>query len=153
MKKLVLFGLILLLASTSLAAYWGDDITIQKGMTIRRIMKNNAGAAVVAGDVIILDTSDTTGVSITTTTTEADPKIFGVVSTGGADQANINIIISGPTGDIAKVSGAIAVDDPLTTSNEAGWLCKGSYGVGSIIGIALNTNASGYGTIEAWVGN
>jgi hypothetical protein len=64
-------------------------LNLAKGKVVERIMKNNDGDAMAAGDAVILDTSDDTGQSVKHTTTEHDPLAFGVVTTGGANQADV----------------------------------------------------------------
>jgi len=128
---------------------------LNKGVPLNRIMKNNSGGALAAGDVVILDTTDNTGQSVTTTTTGDNPLVFGAVTTGGNDQADITICVSGYCGDVLKVDGTtnIAVGDPLSTFTTAKIAQKGSYGSGGVFAIALEayTTDDYSGVIKAWI--
>jgi len=129
--------------------------TLGKGVPMYRAMKNNSGGALAVGDCVILDTSDNTGQSVTTTTTEHHKLIFGIVTVGGNDQADVTVAVNGYAGDVAKVDGTddIAVGDPLSTFSSAGILQKGTWAGGGIGAIALEAYSTddSNGVIKIWV--
>lgn len=131
------------------------SMAIGKGNPVYRAMKNASGGALAAGDVVILDTSDSTGQSVTVTTTGNDPLVFGVVVVGAANGSDVTICVSGYCGDILKVNGTtnIAVGDPLSTFTTAKIAQKGTYGTGAIFAIALEgyTTDDSSGVIKAWI--
>jgi hypothetical protein len=116
--------------------------TFNKSVPTLRIMKNNSGGALATGDVVILDTTDQTGSAATTTTTVADSKVYGVVTTGGADQADIIVAVKGYVASV-KVNGTtdIAIGDPLCTYSAAGIAQKGSTSGVGCFAIALQAYA------------
>lgn len=126
-----------------------------RGQPFYRTMKNNSGGALSAGHVVILDTTDNSGQSVTTTTVANNALAFGVVTTGGADQADVVVGVGGAVGDVVKVDGTtdIAVGDPLSTFTAAGIAQKGSYGTGAIFAIALEAYSTddSSGVIRAWI--
>ena len=142
-------------SDTITAPKLATSMTLNKGIPVYRIMKNNSGGALAAGDVVILDTSDSAGLSVTTTATANDPKVFGVVTTGGNDQADITICVGGACGDVVKVDGTadIAVGDPLATFTTVKIAAKGAYATGGIFAIALEayTTDNSSGVIKAWI--
>lgn len=167
MKKLICFLSVLLILSGSA---WAGDYSTEiransriastlslttKGQPIYRTMKNNSGGVLASGHVVILDTSDNTGKSVTTTTSANNALVFGVVTTGGADQADVVVGVGGAIGDVVKVDGTtdIAVGDPLSTFTTAGIAQKGSFGTGAIFGIALEAYSTddSNGVIKAWI--
>jgi hypothetical protein len=130
-------------------------ILLQKGAVISRVASNAAGSALSVGQVVIFGTADSTGQSVTTSLITADALVFGVVVQAGNAGADVNVRVGGYCGTV-NVNGdtAIAIGDPLCVGGmTAGVAQKGSYGVGSIFGIALQAY-SGHdssGQIKCWI--
>lgn len=104
------------------------------------IINNNAGGALVQGDVVQIDND--VDFSVETTAIEANPEIIGVVVVGGADSTDVLIKYAGEV-LVNKIAGAITRDEFIfssTTAGSADW--AGTGGVGDF-GIALeNTSAT-----------
>ena len=91
-------------------------------------MRNRSGGTLAAGDVVIF-ASNADGESITTTTTQGDDKIFGMVLESIINNAIGNVLIEGYTTQL-KVNGTtdIAVGDLLGTFTSAGIAMKAAAG-------------------------
>lgn len=118
-------------------------------------MRNSSGGTINAGEVVVLDTAQQTGDAVTTTTTQDDPNIFGVMMETVLNGASGFVARSGHI-DNLKVNGTtdIAVGDKLTTFTTAGIAAKQSAatkpGVFAIALEAYSTNDS-LGVIDAFL--
>jgi hypothetical protein len=83
---------------------------------------NNSGGVLEIGEVVVFDTSDLTGKSVTTTTTAGDTEVFGVVQTRGEDGRKVRVAFAG-TIEKVKVNGTTDITAGTTylkTYTEAG---------------------------------
>jgi hypothetical protein len=108
-----------------------------------KLMKNNSGGATAAGDVCILDTSDSSGDVYTTTTTGNSPLVIGMVAETTANAAKGYVQIGGKTTKL-KVDGTtdIAVADFIATFTTVKIGQKGTVGGGNCFAIALEAYAT-----------
>ena len=113
--------------------------------------KNTSGGALATGDVVVLKPS--TGVEVTTTTTEGDPLVIGMVAQIIANNAYGLIQIYGQTASL-KVNGTenIAIGDLIGTSTIAKIGKKAAAGK-SAFAMALEayTNDDSNGVIDAMI--
>jgi len=118
--------------------------------------KNTSGGALSVGDVVVLDTtnSSATEVAFTTTTSANDKAVLGVLIEATASGAYGAVQTKGPTA-VIKVSGtvAIAVGHYLSTHDAAGIAQKATSGYGGVFAIALEAYSTGddSGVIDAWL--
>lgn len=91
-------------------------------------MKNTSGGQLVAGDVVVIK-AVAAGDEFTTTTTQGDDKVLGMVAATIADTAYGLVQVSGKTVSL-KVNGTtdIAIGDYLGTHTDAGIAMKASAG-------------------------
>jgi len=104
----------------------GGDSVAKEQYIVRGF--NNSGGALALGDVVVYD-ANANGNYFTTTTTAADPKIFGMVTETINNGAEGFVLTKGSTIHL-KVNGttAIAVGDLLTTYTDAGIAAKAGTG-------------------------
>lgn len=128
-----------------------------RGGLYKRV-RNNRGSAVVAGDVVIWDTT-VLYPAITVTTTQDDAKVAGVVVENIPNGESGLIQVTGifEVASAVKVNGttAIAVGDVLSTFTTAGIAAKATAGKAGSFAIALEAYsvADSNGTIDALLVN
>lgn len=120
----------------------------------KTFFKNNSGSDLSAGDIVILDTSDSDLESFATTTTGNDPKVTGVLA-DDIDAGNFDeVILEGPVHNL-HVNGTtdIAIGDFIGTYTEAGIGQKCTPGSGACIAIAYEayTANDSNGSIKAMI--
>ena len=117
---------------------------------------NKSGGGVVEGDIVILDTSNSSGdeVAFTTTASANNKLVLGMVIQTIATNGYGQIQTKGPTSAL-KVNGtsAIVAGDHLATYSAAKIGQKAGSGFGGAFAIALTgyANADSSGVIEAWL--
>ena len=116
--------------------------------------RNNSGAARSPGEVVIFDSSVSTDVAYTTTTSQDDAKVLGVVMnyTPSGDEGLVQIY-GASDGAVVKVNGTtdIAAGDFLSTFTTAGIAAKATAGKAGVFAMALEayTTNDSLGTIKA----
>lgn len=106
------------------------------------VLINNSGADLPAGSVVVIDTGGA-GL-VTTTTTAFNPAVTGVLAEAVPAGNSGKVAVSGVV--TVRVTGAVAIGNYLVSSTTAGAAQACTYGG---FAIALSTNASGLGTVEA----
>lgn len=104
-----------------------------------------AGSAINAGDVVVVDPSDTSGNTVATTTTADSVRVYGVALNNATTGARVRVAIP-PSVVTANVAAAVAVGDRLGTSTTAGVLAA-TIAAGSGVGVALTAAAAGKATV------
>ena len=131
----------------------------ERGRVIIR-KRNNSGGAVAAGAPVILDTSKANGRWFTTTTSQDDVKVLGVLKRATPSGQVGQIIVFGAIdeeyGDAGvKVDGTtdIAVGDDLSAFTTAGIAAKATAGKGGVFAKALEAYATNdsLGVIKCFV--
>ncbi len=108
-------------------------------------LANGSGGALAAGDLVVVDSANDD--SVTTTITVSDPKVAGVVVTGGAAGAQIKVAIAGIV--TVNVAGAVSRGDCLGSSGTAGLAqADGACNTAGLFATAL-TSSTGPGTVRA----
>lgn len=116
----------------------GDKVTVS--------LKNGEAGAMVAGDVVIIDTTQDNACVFTTNS--KDLKVVGVVVTGGASGAQVEICVDGIA--TVKVDSAVSRGDALVTSTTSQEAESGAGAVNAVLGKALTEKIGpGSGTVEA----
>ena len=140
------------------AANWNelvDDIVYIKGQVDKLYVTvyNNDANTLVAGDVVILDKSYTSGLGVCLTTTAWDMHVFGVVTSASISTHATGLVAVGGTIENINVNGAVVFGHALVasaTSHRA--VDSGGAGWGpGVVGFALAANASGNATISALI--
>ncbi|KKL11002.1 hypothetical protein LCGC14_2550160, partial [marine sediment metagenome] len=117
---------------------------------------NKSSASVAPGDVVILDTTDSTAteVAFATTATADNKLVLGMAIENIANNAYGLIQTKGPTGSL-KVNGitAIAVGDHIATYSAVKIGQQAGSGLGGAFAIALEAynTADSSGVIDAWL--
>jgi len=115
-------------------------------------IKNTSGSQRVAGDVVIIK-GIATAVEVTTTITQGDDKVYGMVAETIEDDASGYVQVKGFTADL-KVDGTIdiAIDDPLGTFTTACIAMKAAAG-DQVFALALEgyTDDASDGVIDAYI--
>lgn len=114
------------------------------------LMKNTSGVGLVAGDIVILK-SVAAGNEVTTTTSQGDDKVFGMVEESIANAASGRIQVLGKTVKL-KVNGIIdiAIGDFIGTYTVAGIGMKASAGDMAIaVALEAYTTDDSNGVIDA----
>lgn len=107
---------------------------------------NGSGGALATGDVVVVDTS--ADLTVTTSTTESDATVAGVVLVGGEDSEVVYVATHGVV-DVA-VTGAVDRGEGLRQSTSAGKADKVALGSKGVFGIAVEAAAGpGSGSIRA----
>ncbi len=134
--------------------YIGDDnigVTVNQIKHLRRV-KNTSGGALAIGDVVILK-AVAAGDEMTTTVTQGDDSVYGVVAEAIADTEYGLVQTKGFTADL-KVNGTtdIAIGDTLCTFTTAKIACKAGAG-DQVFARALEAYAGddSNGVIDAYI--
>lgn len=109
-------------------------------------LKNGEAGAMVVGDVVVIDPSQDSAVIFTTSS--KDLTVIGVVVTGGASGAQVEICVGGIA--TVKVDSAVSRGDALVTSTTSGEAESGAGAVNAVLGKAVTEKVGGgSGTVEA----
>lgn len=111
-----------------------------------RILTNQSGGALTAGDVVIIDTGNAS--AVTTTTSAGDTDILGVVIIGGADQADVVVQTGGYVAAVT-VDGSTSIGDFLRTSTTVKKANPQSSFVAGAFARALTSDSS---SVAAFIG-
>lgn len=113
------------------------------------IQLTNDGTAVVEGDVVSISTGGSNAAFVKTTAT-ADPDVIGVAAESIANNVSgkVYVVGSGSKATI-NVNGTVAIGDPLQSDSATAGYAKA--GGENAFAIALSANASGAGTVTAYL--
>ncbi len=127
------------------AKFWKADGTwaVPPGGSSGITAKNVSGVTANAGDVGILSYDVTNGYSYTTTTTANLEGTWCVVTTGGANNANIVVARQGQV--TVKLNANCAIGNFLTTSTTAGQAAVNTTMRPEVFAVALTANVGGAG--------
>lgn len=117
-----------------------------------RRVKNTSGSQRVAGDVVIIK-GIATAIEVTTTTTQGDDKVYGMIAETIANDAYGYVLVKGFTAAL-KVDGTvdIAIDDPLGTFTTACIAMKAAAGDQAFaLALEAYTTDDSNGVIDAYI--
>lgn len=113
-----------------------------------RLITNNTGGTVSRGYVGVLSTAATD--SLLATTTAGDTRLVAVVIAASIGNGSTGYVAVGGLVGTVNVNGAVVRGDLLKTHTSAGYSRSGNSGG---FAVALTTNASGNGTVAAYIHN
>ncbi len=117
------------------------------GVNVTITLNNGEAGAMVAGDVVVIDTGVDS--SCLFSTTNKDTKVAGVISVGGASGQPVQVCTSGIID--AKVTGVVSRGDSLSTSTTSTRANSAGGAVNAVVGKALEASGGGLATIKVLV--
>lgn len=108
-----------------------------------------ASSNIAKGDVVVWDPTDTTGNTVSTTTTAQSLRVYGIALAAASAGKLVPIAVPGDVGVAfveANVAAGTAVDDVLGTSTTAGVLGAVT-DVGSAVAVAVTAESGGKATV------
>lgn len=136
-----------------------DGLELSKADAIYKVFKNNSATTLTGGTIVCLDTTDSSGQSVTLPSAEADPLVWGVVVTKRpkeeiADQDDCLVCVNGVCKVAASGRDDILVGSLLSAYDTNGVAQVHSNNLSCVFGTALEgyTTNDSSGWINVYVG-